>query len=89
MKLFWEKHSNYFSTIYSVFFYLGCIYGYILVLKDIFDSLRTGNFLGFLLIIVFNTVIAMWNGILTSAFYGTIASIVLFIPYLAIRGFRN
>jgi hypothetical protein len=86
VKAFIERHKSFVTTIYTIAFYLGTIWGFIQVLRIIFDSLRTGNFFGFVIAILFNSIIAMLNGLVFAALYGTIAVVVLFIPYLVIRG---
>ena len=86
MRAFIEKHMPFVSTVYTISFYIGMFWGFIKVLQLIFDSIREGNFFGFVFVILFNSFIAMLNALLFALVWGTIALIVLFIPYLLVRG---
>lgn len=88
-KRFYHKHETYFTSIYQVAFVIGYIYGIIVLLRNIFDSLRSGNFLSFVISIIFSSVIMMFTGLIVGLLLGTFLALVLFIPYLVIRGLRN
>lgn len=86
MKAFIEKHKSFVSTVYTISLYIGFIWGGLKVLRLIFDSIRQGDFVSFIFAILFNSIIMMLNALLFAAIYGTIAVLILFIPYLIIRG---
>lgn len=88
-KRFYHKHETYFSYVYGFAFVIGYIYGIIVLLRSIFDSIREGDFISFVISIIFSSVIMILNGFIVGIFLGTILAIILFLPYLVIRGLRN
>jgi len=84
---FWEKHSLFFSSIYTFAFYISAFLAFIQWLRLIFDSIRTGNFFAFVLAVLLQSFLMMINATLGAIIYGTIAVVILIIPYLVIRGF--
>lgn len=86
---FWDKHGQFFSTVYTFAFYFSMILAFIQWLKLVFDSIRAGNFFTFVFAILLQSILMTFNAFLGAAFYGTIAIIILILPYLIIRGFMR
>jgi len=84
---FWSKHSAFFSTVYTIAFYLSMLLAFIDWLKLIFDSIRSGNFFSFVFGIILQSIIMTFGALLGAAVYGTVAVVIFMIPYLVIRGF--
>lgn len=89
LKRFYHKHETYFVSVYTAAFVIGYIYGVIVLLRNIFDSLRGGDFFSFVISIIFSSIIMMFNGLWVGLVLGTIFALILFIPYLVIRGLKN
>lgn len=86
---FFHKHETYFSGIYQTAFVIGYIWSGITLLRNIFDSIRSGDFLAFVIYVIFSSLFMMLQGLMIGIFLGTILTLALFIPYLIIRGLKN
>lgn len=86
---FKEKHGNFFSTIYGICFYIGGIIGVLNWLRAIFDSIRSGDFVTFVVSIILQAVVIGVIAVVVGLVWGTFFSVLLFIPYLVIRGLRK
>lgn len=86
---FWDKHSAFFKTIYSIAFYISAAYGFFNWARDLIAMIVEGNFIGFILVSILQTIYLALTAFLGAAVWGTIGVVILFIPYLIIRGFSK
>lgn len=89
VKRFFHRHETFFTYVYGAAFVIGYIWAGINLLKTIFDSIRNGDFITFVISIVFSSIIMIVQGLLFGLIFGTILMLILFLPYLVIRGLRN
>jgi hypothetical protein len=84
-----EKHEGYFKVVWYISFGIGMFYGFIRLLAIIFNAIRVGDFAGFALAIIFNSVLVMIWGFLGGIVIFVVLFIITFIPYLIVRGFAK
>jgi len=86
LKRIYENHQSYFGSIYTACFYIGGAYALLRWVWILFMTAREGNMMGFLLTFIFQGVITFFTSAIFGVIAGTIASLVLFLPYLVVRG---
>lgn len=86
---FWEKHSAFIQGVYTITFYLMSIYAFFKWLVILFETAREGNIAGFIVAFILSTIYQSFTALISTAIWGTIAIVVLFIPYLILRGFTK
>ncbi len=84
-----EKHLAYFTAVWYISFGIGMFYGFIRLLAVIFNAIRAGDFAGFALTIIFNSVLVMLWGFLGGIVIFVVLFIITFLPYLIVRGFAK
>ena len=84
-----EKHLAYFTAVWYISFGIGMFYGFIRLLAVIFNAIRAGDFAGFALAIIFNSVLIMLWGFLGGIVIFVVLFIITFLPYLIVRGFAK
>lgn len=87
MKTIWENHKDFIKTVYYIAYGIGYLMGLFDWLRALLASIQEGNFVSFLLALVFQFIFTFFSAFLIAIVWGTIGVIVLFIPYLVIRGF--
>ena len=81
-----SKHSYFVKGVYQITLTLMSVYVFFQWLVVMFDEAHKGNVLGFIFLFVTQT---LWMGLFAligTAIWGTLALIILFIPYLIVRG---
>lgn len=87
MKTIWKNHKGFIKGCYNIALYLSVIYGLFSWLRLIFLSIAEGDFLAFILVFVLQSFMVVITGLIGCIVWGTIAVVILFIPYLIVRGF--
>lgn len=83
---FRAKHSSYFSAIFHFSLFIGYLYSLFLWAKDLLAAIQSNSFLGFVLVFLLQFLYMLFNGILTALILTVVLSILLFVPYLVLRG---
>lgn len=84
---FIDKHKSFVTTTYTVCFYIGGIYAFLKWLVTLFEVAHNGDMIGFLFAFLLQSLYMAITAFIFAAVAGTISVIILFLPYLVVRGF--
>lgn len=81
-----KKHSSYFSTVWSISVVLGYIAAFVDWFQKLFLSAHDGNFVGFILLFLFQSLFMAVSGIIGAVIIFLILIVITIVPYLIFRG---
>lgn len=85
----WDKHKAFVSNTYQITAYIVGIYVFIERIYLTIQSGFEGNLAAVLVQLIFFSILVAFNTIIGTALWGTLALLVLFLPYLLYRGIKN
>ena len=86
LQSFLNKHEKYLTVIWQISIFFGYILAFINWIKFMFEIAQAGSVMGFILGLVFMSIIMMIAGILGAVVIFVEILVVTILPYLLIRG---
>jgi len=86
MKKYFEKHSRYFSILWTISVTIGGIVAVYQWVMELFNAAYNGDFISFILGLILQSVIMGLSTIIGGATIFLILVILTILPYLVIRG---
>lgn len=83
---FKQKHSDYFSVVWTISMYIGFFIGVWKWIEAIFLNAQHGSMVGFLLAFAMQSVLIFVYGIIAAVSLFITIFLITFLPYLLIRG---
>lgn len=89
MRNFFDKHETYFTAVYGVAYLIGIIIAFFDWIGSMFMVAQEGSILGFILLLFLKGLYVFISALIFAVIWGTVAALVLLIPYLVIEKLKG